>query len=52
MLSQIVVMPLISLRGHSNQEEDSNYIQLIRLIGESDQKLNVWLKKRTDKYTS
>ena len=42
----------LPLRGHSNQEEDSNYIQLIRLIGESDQKLNVWLKKRTEKYTS
>ena len=41
----------LPLRGHGT-EEDSNYIQLLRLRGEDNQRVISWLQKKTDKYTS
>jgi len=41
----------LPLRGHGD-EEDSNYLQLMKLRAEDDLKINDWLKKKTDKYTS
>ena len=42
----------IAIRGHGDNEKDSNFFQLLQLRGEDDAKLNAWLKKKTDKYTS
>ncbi len=41
----------LPLRGRGT-EEDSNYIQLLRLRGEDDHRVIHWLQKKTDKYTS
>ena len=41
----------LSFRGDM-AEIKSNFMQLCRLCGESDSKLLIWLKIRTDKYTS
>lgn len=41
----------LPLRGHGN-ESDSNFLQLLKLRGEDDPKLELWIKKKTNKYTS
>ena len=41
----------IALRGDS-QEVDSNFIQLLKLRGEEDPRINSWLGHKTDRYTS
>ena len=41
----------LPIRGHRS-EIDSNFIQLLKLRGEDDHRIEGWLKKRTDKYTS
>ena len=41
----------LPLRGHGD-ETDSNFYQLFRLRGEDDPRIETWLKKKTDKYTS
>ena len=41
----------LPLRGHGDESE-SNFTQLLRLRGEDDSRIEQWLKKRTDKYTS
>ena len=39
------------LRGDKN-DEDSNFLQLLRLKAEDDPYLLEWLKRKTNKYTS
>ena len=41
----------MALRGDGN-DEDSNFVQLLRLKGEDDPDLLEWLKRKTNKYTS
>ena len=41
----------LPIRGHGT-EEDSNYIQLLQLCGEDDNRISKWLHKKTNKYTS
>lgn len=41
----------LPLRGDGN-ENDSNFIQLMKIRGEDDTKLLEWMKKKTNKYTS
>ena len=41
----------LPLRGHGS-EVDSNFIQLLKLRAEDDPRIDRWLVKRTDKYTS
>ena len=42
----------LPLRGHGDQECDSNFMQLLKLISEDDHNFDSWIKKKTDKYTS
>lgn len=46
----------LPLRGHGDQdtqtENDSNFVQLMKLRGEDDSRIIGWLEKKTDKYTS
>ncbi|KAL5517004.1 hypothetical protein EMCRGX_G002468 [Ephydatia muelleri] len=41
----------IPIRGDGDDSE-SNFIQLLKLSGQGDAKMDEWLKKKTDKYTS
>ena len=41
----------LPLRGHDDETE-SNFFQLLKLRGEDDPRIETWLKKKTDKYTS
>ena len=41
----------IAIRGDGD-EENSNFIQLFKLLGENDPKFAKWLEKKTDKYIS
>ena len=41
----------LPLRGHGD-EQDSNFIQLMKLRAEDDPKITEWMKKKTDKYIS
>lgn len=41
----------LPLRGHGD-ECDSNFLQLLKLRGEDDPRVALWLRKKTDKYTS
>ena len=41
----------LPLRGHGS-EIDSNFIQLLKLRAQDDPRIDRWLVKRTDKYTS
>ena len=41
----------LPFRGHRDESE-SNFTQLLRLQGEDDPRIEQWIKKRTDKYTS
>ena len=41
----------IAIRGHGD-ESDSNFHQLLKLRKEDDPRIETWLKKKTDKYTS
>ena len=46
----------LPLRRHGDWEiqieNDSNFVQLVKLWGENDFRIISWLKKKTDKYTS
>ena len=42
----------LPLRGHGDQECDSNFMQLLKLRSEDDHNIDSWIKKKTDKYTS
>ena len=42
-------LPII--RGHGDETE-SNFIQLLKLRSEDDPRVEAWLKKKTDKYTT
>ena len=43
----------VTLRDPSNNEGDGNFIQLLMLTGEKDDRIKkLWLKKRKNKYTS
>ena len=41
----------LPLRGHDDETE-SNFFQLVKLRGEDDPRIESWLEKKTDKYTS
>ena len=41
----------LALRGNAD-EEDGNFIQILRSKGDEDPKLNDWLRKKMNKYTS
>ena len=41
----------LALRGDGN-EEDSNFMQLLKLRVEDDERVSTWIWKKTDKYTS
>ena len=41
----------LSLRGHG-EEVDSNFSQLLKLRAEEDPRIQTWMKKKTNKYTS
>ena len=42
----------LALRGHGDNESDSNFLQLMKLRGEDDSRISGWLEKKTDKYTA
>ncbi|XP_053374024.1 zinc finger MYM-type protein 1-like [Mercenaria mercenaria] len=39
----------VALRGHD--EDDSNFLQLLRLHGETDESIITWMEKKREKYT-
>ena len=41
----------LPLRGHGD-EQDSNFTQLLMLQSENNEKLAIWMQRKTDKYTS
>ena len=41
----------LALRVHGD-ESDSNFIQLLKLLSVNDERMCVWLNKKTDKYTA
>ena len=41
----------LALRGYGD-ELDSNFIQLLKLLSVKDERMSVWLNKKTDKYTA
>ena len=41
----------LPLRGH-NDDSDSNYIQILKLLAQHDSKFQEWLGKKSNKYTS
>ena len=41
----------IALRGDGD-EKDSNFIQLLKLRGNDDPRIETWLQRKTDKYIS
>ncbi|KAL5493733.1 hypothetical protein EMCRGX_G014955 [Ephydatia muelleri] len=48
---QLLACQGIPIRGDGDDSE-SNFIQLLKLSGQGDAKMDEWLKKKTDKYTS
>ncbi len=42
----------LPLRGDGSEELDSNFYQKLKLKSEEDPRVNDWLKKKTNKYTS
>ncbi len=42
----------LPLRGDGSEELDSNFYQMLKLKSEEDPRVNDWLKKKTNKYTS
>ena len=48
---QFLARQCLPLRGHGS-EIDSNFIQLLKLQAQDDPRIDRWLVKRTDKYTS
>ncbi|KAL5475102.1 hypothetical protein EMCRGX_G027157 [Ephydatia muelleri] len=48
---QLLARQGIPIRGDGDDSE-SNFIQLLKLSGQGDAKMDEWLKKKTDKYTS
>ena len=48
---QLLARQGIPIRGDGDDSE-SNFIQLLKLSGQGDVKMDEWLKKKTDKYTS
>ena len=42
----------LALREDGSGELDSNFYQMLKLKSEEDPKVNDWLKKKTNKYTS
>eukprot|EP00731_Ephydatia_muelleri_P007654 Em0003g1902a len=48
---QFLARPGLPFRGHGDESE-SNFTQLLRLQGEDDPRIEQWIKKWTDKYTS
>ena len=41
----------LALRGYGD-ELDSNFIQLLKLLSVKDERMSVWLNKKTDEYTA
>ena len=48
---QLLARQGLPIRGDGD-DSDSNFIQLLKLSGQGDVKMDEWLKKKTDKYTS
>ena len=48
---QLLARQGLPIRGNGD-DSDSNFIQLLKLSGQGDAKMDEWLKKKTDKYTS
>ena len=48
---QLLARQGLPSRGNGD-DGDSNFIQLLKLSGQGDAKMDEWLKKKTDKYTS
>ena len=48
---QLLARQGLPIRGDGD-DSDSNFIQLLKISGQGDAKMDEWLKKKTDKYTS